>query len=221
MWWQPATFKGKSVHARIDSETGEIWNESGRTPIIYQLQSTAKIYSATTTAIQLQTGDAIELVVSAPPASPSNAAVPSPTNNDIIIYTDGACSGNPGPCGLGVVYRDGDQATHISEFLGEGTNNIGELTAIFRALQQVPSEDVERNIFVHTDSSYSIGVLTKNWKAKANKELIGEIRQLVGTFPHLYFIKVKGHAGIPDNEAADELARLAVETQQSVTTNQS
>ena len=63
---------------------------------------------------------------------------------------------------------------------------------------------------VYTDSSYAIGVLSLNWKAKANVELVAEIRDAVGRFDDLRFVKVPGHAGVPENERCDELARTAV-----------
>ena len=61
-----------------------------------------------------------------------------------------------------------------------------------------------------TDSSYCIGVLSKGWKAKANQELIAELRGEVSRFSDLRFVKVPGHAGVPDNERVDELAREAI-----------
>ena len=128
----------------------------------------------------------------------------------IIAYTDGACSGNPGPAGIGVVLVCGDKRREISTYLGEGTNNIAELTAILAALEAI--KDRKREIKVVTDSSYAIGVLTKNWKLKANVELIVRMRGLIAQFPQLSFEWVKGHAGHAENERCDELARAAVES---------
>ena len=68
---------------------------------------------------------------------------------------------------------------------------------------------------VHTDSQYSIGVLTKGWKAKANVELVGKIVKLVKARHNLRVVYVPGHAGVPLNERADELARLAVTSRES------
>lgn len=133
----------------------------------------------------------------------------------IIAYTDGACSGNPGPAGLGFSVRFPD-GRHVArgEPLGEATNNIAELTAILRVLETV--EDRGARLLIHTDSSYSLGVLTLGWKAKANQALIATIREKLGSFPNVRLIKVKGHAGVPDNELVDELARRAGEVQQIV-----
>lgn len=134
-----------------------------------------------------------------------------PHNGLIEIHTDGACSGNPGPCGYGVVLRDGDDYLEISQYLGTGTNNIAELTAIRVALESIPSAARHRPVELHTDSTYCIGVLTKGWKAKANRELILGIRELINHFSNLTFIKVKGHAGLPLNERADFMATSSLE----------
>ena len=127
---------------------------------------------------------------------------------EVIIYADGACSGNPGPAGIGVYIHDSRGEQEVSEYLGQGTNNIAELVAIQRALDLCP--DKSAVIKIHTDSAYSIGVLTQNWKAKANQELIAKIRAQLRGFARVKFIKVAGHAGIPGNERADMLARRAV-----------
>ena len=94
------------------------------------------------------------------------------------------------------------------EFLGHGTNQIAELTAILRGLQEIG--DRSRPVVVYSDSAYSIGLLTQNWKAKANVELVGKLRALCAMFPDLRFIKVAGHAGIALNERVDELAGAAI-----------
>ncbi len=125
-----------------------------------------------------------------------------------IIYADGSCTGNPGPCGIGVVLLDGDQREELSEYLGEGTNNIAELTAIIRALERAPRD---RTVIVHSDSAYALGLLGKDWKPKANRELVAAMRALGREFSDLRLVKVAGHAGIVENERADELARQAVE----------
>jgi ribonuclease HI len=65
-------------------------------------------------------------------------------------------------------------------------------------------------VLVHSDSSYAIGVVARGWKAKANQDLVARIRALGATFRALRFVKVEGHAGVPENERCDELARAAV-----------
>ena len=129
------------------------------------------------------------------------------------VYADGACSGNPGPAGLGIVLvgPDGKIAEGF-EYLGVATNNIAELTGILRAAEIVP--DGEPAV-VHTDSQYSIGVLTKGWKAKANKELIAGVKSALARRQGWRIVYVPGHAGVPLNERADELAREAVRTRAS------
>ena len=131
-----------------------------------------------------------------------------PKPDPIIVYTDGACSGNPGPAGLGIYLSFKGIKRYISEYLGEGTNNIAELTALLRAMEVI--KDPTMPVVIYTDSSYSIGVLTKGWKAKKNTDLIAEIRAAMKRFPNLTLKKVAGHAGIEGNEIADELAREAI-----------
>jgi ribonuclease HI len=148
----------------------------------------------------------------------SQAAPPSRTAQDrlpanaVEIWTDGACSGNPGPMGIGVVVIDGAKRREAGEYLGVGTNNIAELTAIERGLELAAEarRAGPRPLRVYTDSSYAIGVLSKGWKAKANQELIARVRRLLATLPGVEFVKVAGHAGVPENERCDELAREAV-----------
>ena len=131
------------------------------------------------------------------------------TKSPIFAYTDGACTGNPGPMGIGVVLLAGSHRKEISAYLGpRGTNNIAELTAILRGLESVA--DKSRPVVVYSDSAYSIGLLTQAWKAKANVELVEQLRALCRQFADLRFVKVAGHSGIPLNERTDQLARDAV-----------
>jgi len=130
----------------------------------------------------------------------------------VRAFTDGACLGNPGPCGAGalVVFPDGRRVERGRD-LGLGTNNVGELTALILALnildeQNVP-EDSPAALF--TDSTYAIGILTKGWKAKKNKELIVELRALYATRSAVQVHWVPGHAGVDENERADALASAA------------
>jgi len=127
----------------------------------------------------------------------------------IIVFTDGACSGNPGPGGFGVVLRAGNTQRVISGWLGDQcTNNIAELTAILRALEAI--RDPSRPVHLFSDSAYALGLLTQNWKAKANTELVATLRRKVREFSHLKLIKIEGHAGHEGNELADKLARAAI-----------
>jgi ribonuclease HI len=130
------------------------------------------------------------------------------SESTIYIFTDGASSGNPGPAGIGVVLKCGDLHKEISRYIGTATNNIAELEAIRTGLLAIKNPD--RPIRVFTDSSYALGVLSKNWKPKKNQDLIQSILDLKKTFGDLEFIKVKGHSGHPENEAADRLATSAI-----------
>lgn len=131
----------------------------------------------------------------------------------IHVYADGACSGNPGPAGVGVVVLDPEGRVEISEYIGKGTNNIAELTAILRAFGETAESG--KPLVIHTDSSYSIGVLTKGWKAKANQELVAELREVLRGRKGTRLVYVPGHAGVRWNERADSLARAAVESRSS------
>lgn len=133
----------------------------------------------------------------------------APEGDEVLAFCDGACSGNPGPAGAGVVLLWDDQRKVLSEYLGRGTNNIGELTAIMRAAEGTP--DPKRKMRIFTDSTYSIGVLTKGWKAKANQELIASVKAALAKLDNVELFYVKGHAGIELNEVADRLAVQAVE----------
>jgi ribonuclease HI len=118
--------------------------------------------------------------------------------------------------GIGVVVIDGKRRHEAGDYLGIGTNNIAELTAIERGLgiaAEAAGSEKEagaRRIRVYSDSSYAIGLLDKGWKAKANQELVARLRRVVARFPDLEFVKVEGHAGVPENERCDQLAREAI-----------
>ena len=138
----------------------------------------------------------------------------------IDIYTDGACSGNPGPGGWGAILRHGDTEKEL--FGGEGltTNNRMEMTAVIEALRALKTPVEAR---VHTDSQYvqkGISEWIHGWKRRgwktANKEpvknedLWRELDRLAAQH-RIEWIWVKGHAGHEENERADALARRGVE----------
>ena len=139
------------------------------------------------------------------------AALPADT---ILAFTDGACKGNPGPAGSGLVVKLPD-GRHVERHraLGQATNNVGELTAIGMALEVLAELDVPPRapVAVFSDSDYAVKVLTLNWKAKANVELIAGIKSALKARPGVKLHWVAGHVGIPENERADELARRGVE----------
>ena len=138
----------------------------------------------------------------------------------IYIYTDGACRGNPGPGGWGAVLECGDYKKEICGGAMLTTNNIMELTAVIEALKIIKKES---KMIITTDSKYVKNGITdwiNNWKVKGwktankkpvkNKELWIQLDDLT----NLHDIKwewVKGHAGHPGNEKADELANKGID----------
>ena len=131
----------------------------------------------------------------------------------IVAFTDGACKGNPGPAGSGAVVELPDgRRIEASRALGRGTNNVAELTAIGLALDLLEQAGIEPTapVALLTDSSYANGVLCKGWKAKANTELIAELRRRMRARPGLEVHWVAGHVGVAGNERADELANRGV-----------
>jgi ribonuclease HI len=138
----------------------------------------------------------------------------------IEIFTDGACSGNPGPGGWGAILRKGDTEKEL--FGGETltTNNRMEMTAVIEALRALKAPVAAR---VHTDSQYvqkGISEWIHGWKRRGwktaskepvkNEDLWRELDRLAAQH-RIEWIWVKGHAGHPENERADQLARRGVE----------
>jgi ribonuclease HI len=137
----------------------------------------------------------------------------------VEIFTDGACKGNPGPGGWGALLRFGD---HVKELHGGEpgtTNNRMELTAVIRALEALSRPCKVR---LHTDSQYvqkGISAWIHQWKRRGwktadnkpvkNAELWRRLDELAGQHD-IDWLWVKGHAGHPGNERADELANLGV-----------
>jgi len=126
----------------------------------------------------------------------------------VVIFTDGASSGNPGPSGIGVVMRHGKNEREISRAIGKATNNIAELEAIRTGLAALKSTHLPVRVF--TDSAYAQGVLSLGWKAKKNTALIQSVKNLMDQFDDIELIKVPAHSGIADNERADILAVAGV-----------
>ena len=138
----------------------------------------------------------------------------------IKIYTDGACSGNPGKGGWGAILLYGDKEKRINGFDPETTNNKMELKAVIEALKIIKKNI---KIEIHTDSIYVKDGITKwifawkknDWKNSKkqkvkNSELWQELDSLVQKY-YIDFFWVKGHNGDKYNEIADELARKAIE----------
>jgi ribonuclease HI len=87
----------------------------------------------------------------------------------LVIFTDGCCLGNPGPMGIGVViYRDGVRVEELDEYLGDGTNNVAEYTAVIRALETA-HEMGETKVHLKSDSQLLIKQLNNEYKVKDAK----------------------------------------------------
>jgi ribonuclease HI len=137
----------------------------------------------------------------------------------VVIYTDGACSGNPGIGGWGATISYGDHRKDIFGGEKESTNNRMELTAAIRALQTLKTPCVAE---IHTDSNYlKNGITTwiKNWKANGwrtaskqpvkNIDLWQELDKEIASHT-IHWRWVKGHSGNEGNERADALANQGV-----------
>ena len=212
--WKQVQFKNDIVWAKLAAD-GAFAEERGLVPFCYT--PGGKVYR--TRAERLEAYEDAEIRSDMPAPAPPKPRPGSakrgytltdlrPEDQAVQVWTDGACTGNPGPAGAGVLIRHHGNVQEISESLGMATNNIAELTAILRGLQAV--KDAELPVDVVTDSSYCIGLLTQGWKAKANQALVAEVRTELGRFSDVRLVKVKGHAGVDDNERADELARQGV-----------
>jgi ribonuclease HI len=210
--------RDSDVWAKVDAAGALVTDRDGRVDIVYKPVSGAKVYRAGSRnlvavgrdVVDIEPGERAE-AKEAKKSSNGAAVAPNDAKDAIHVWTDGACTGNPGPAGAGVVIVDGKQRIELSEFLGQGTNNIAELTAILVGLRNVSDEAREsRVVIVYSDSAYSIGLLSQGWKAKANQQLVEELRGVCRRFRDLRFVKVAGHSGVPLNERTDQLAREAI-----------
>src|SRR5512135_2437649 len=139
---------------------------------------------------------------------------------EVVIYTDGACSGNPGPGGWGVVLRGGGREKEMHGGDPLTTNNRMELMAAIQALEALQRP---ATVTLHTDSKYLLDGITKwihgwqrnGWLTSAKKPVKNDDlwrRLIVAMNGHeVSWRWVKGHAGDPGNERADELARHGIE----------
>jgi len=134
------------------------------------------------------------------------------TPGQIVIYTDGAARGNPGPGGLGVVMKFGKHRRELSEGYRLTTNNRMELLAVIRGLEALKRDDL--TVKIYTDSRYVSDAINKGWvfnwetkrfKNKKNVDLWQLFLKLYRKY-RVQFIWVKGHASIPENERCDQLA---------------
>lgn len=136
----------------------------------------------------------------------------------LIIYTDGAARGNPGPGGYGAILMWGDIRKEISGGFRLTTNNRMELMAVIAALQSLKKSGVDINVF--SDSAYVVHAVEKGWlrnwlrtgfKGKKNADLWRQYAALAANYK-VRFTWVKGHADNALNNRCDELATAAADT---------
>lgn len=138
----------------------------------------------------------------------------------VDLFTDGACSGNPGPGGWGALLRYGKHEKELSGGAALTTNNRMEMTAVIEGLKSIKPPRCA--VTIHTDSQYVMKGVTEylpGWKRKGwktadrkdvkNRDLWEELDALLGR-NELKWIWVKGHAGHVENERVDALARSAI-----------
>lgn len=139
-------------------------------------------------------------------------------SQQLIIYTDGAARGNPGPGGYGAILKWGNTVKEISQGFRRTTNNRMELLAVIMALKQLKKEGVD--IIIYTDSSYVVDSVEKRWvfgwvktnfKDKKNADLWKQF--LIEYKKHkIKFQWVRGHATNAGNIRCDELATAAADS---------
>jgi ribonuclease HI len=142
-----------------------------------------------------------------------------PAKPVVTVFTDGACSGNPGPGGWGAILMSGGHRKELRGSEANTTNNRMELSAAIGALEALKKPSV---VALHTDSNYLKDGITKwifgwkrnGWKTADKKPVKNEdLWKRLDLALKTHTIEwhwVKGHAGHPENERADELARLAI-----------
>ena len=123
------------------------------------------------------------------------------------IYTDGSCSGNPGPGGWGAVIEHDGEKTRLSGGERSTTNNRMEIMAAIKGLEAAPPG---ATAIVHSDSEYLVKTMTKGWKRNVNRDLWEQLDLAVAK-RNVDFRWVRGHAGHPQNEEADRLAVQAMQ----------
>lgn len=137
----------------------------------------------------------------------------------VELYTDGACSGNPGPGGWGVIMRYGEHEKELNGGEIQTTNNRMEMMAVIEGLSALKKKS---HVKIYTDSKYVMDGVTQwleGWKARGwktadkkpvkNQDLWEKLDTALAAHK-VEFFWVKGHAGHPENERADELARAGI-----------
>lgn len=128
----------------------------------------------------------------------------------LIIHTDGAARGNPGPAGIGVIIRkeDGTILAEISQFIGRATNNVAEYTALITALEKAAALGAEE-IEVYTDSELVVKQITGEYRVKNEglKPLYRQVKELANQFSNLRI----AHVVRDKNKEADRLANQGID----------
>jgi len=225
MPWAKMRFRDQDVWVRVDASGKPALDGSGRAEMKYRETDEKSYRPSVGNLTPIGGADGAPRDLAEPVRRAARGAAKAPALPDAVpgafdVWTDGACSGNPGPMGIGVVVLHDGQRKELGEYLGVGTNNIAELTAIERGLDLVAEmtkasggKDAAgrlQRVRVYSDSGYAIGLLEKGWKAKANQELVSRVRQEAKRFKNIRFVKVPAHSGVPENERCDELARTAI-----------
>jgi ribonuclease HI len=126
----------------------------------------------------------------------------------LVIFTDGACLGNPGPMGIGVVvYRDNVRIEELSEYIGNGTNNIAEYTAVIRALETVHQLG-ETEVHIKSDSELIVKQLNNEYKVRDPG--LRTLRKRVDELCKGLKVRFE-HIPREKNSEADELSKEAAE----------
>jgi ribonuclease HI len=130
------------------------------------------------------------------------------TSTELLIYTDGAARGNPGPAGAGVLLKEGDKAVKtIHKYLGETTNNVAEYSAAIFGLQQA-IELGYKNVALYMDSELVARQLKGEYRVKDEnmKALFNKVISLINSFDNVRIVKIDRE----ENKEADKLANKAI-----------
>lgn len=141
---------------------------------------------------------------------------------ELLIYTDGAARGNPGPGGYGAILIWGEKQKELAQGYKHTTNNRMELMAVIAALSEIKKP--EQHITIYSDSSYVVNTVEKKWlfnwlktnfKGKKNEDLWRRYHAL-HVQHHIKFVWVKGHASNVMNNRCDQLATQAADSKQLI-----